>query len=255
MVDYNTALRCAKLCKEVYFPFVDGENPFTEFQEAKVTLIEGSRERLSEGEAELMGDATATTATDTQAALLLVPATGTLYIVFRGSNQPIDWINNFQLRQQIYPYGDGNSEVKFHRGFMAAYFAVRSAVLSACEAVEVRQIISTGHSLGGALAVIAGLDIQYNITSRDQSQISVYTYGAPRVGNEAMVDSYNRRVPDSSRFVYGWDVVTRVPRLWQGYTHVDEEFFLGSRWTWQVISRRVRDHAIQNYIDALAEKV
>lgn len=255
MVDYRMALRCANLCREVYTPFDSGENPFSEFPNAKVTLIEGSDRGISEDQQQLMGKALEETRTGTQAALILDEAEGLLYVVFRGSNQPIDWINNFQFRQQIYPYGDGNQEVKFHRGFMAAYFAVRAEVLKACKAIEVRKIITTGHSLGGALAVIAALDIEYNITSQKTEDIAVYTYGAPRVGNEPMVDSFNRRVPDSSRFVYGWDIVTRVPRLWQGFTHVEKEFFLGSRWTWQIISRRFTDHAIQNYIDALGEKV
>jgi len=38
--------------------------------------------------------------------------------------------NNAQFRQQIYPYGDGNSEVRFHRGFMAAYCAIPDPLLA-----------------------------------------------------------------------------------------------------------------------------
>ncbi|PSN09956.1 lipase [filamentous cyanobacterium CCP5] len=254
MVDYDMALRCARLSQQVYMPFGNQENPFTEFPGAKVTLIEGSQERMASSQAPEMQAVASMVATDTQAALVLDPAKGDLYVVFRGSNQTLDWINNFQFRQQIYPYGDGTSDVKFHLGFMAAYFAVRSAVLAASEAVEVRRIIATGHSLGGALATIAALDIQYNITSRKQAGIAAYTYGAPRVGNQAMVESYNRRVPDSHRFVYGWDVVTRVPRLWQGYTHVDQEVLLGSRWTWRLISQRFQDHRILNYVEAIANR-
>lgn len=254
MVDYGMALRCARLSQQVYVPFVDGENPFTEFPNAKLTLIEGNEQRLSGDQAAQMGEIASSVATDTQAALVLDEPSGTLYVVFRGSNQTTDWVNNILFRQQIYPYGDGSSDVRFHRGFMAAYFAVRSAVLAACEAVEVNRIICVGHSLGGALATIAALDIQYNITSRKQEGIANYTYGSPRVGNQAMVESYNRRVPDSHRFVYGWDVVTRIPRVWQGYTHVDQEVLLGSLWSWRLFSRRVQDHAIQAYIEAIAEQ-
>ncbi|TVP67959.1 MAG: hypothetical protein EA342_07320 [Leptolyngbya sp. LCM1.Bin17] len=79
----------------------------------------------------------------------------------------------------------------------------------------------------------------------------VYSFGAPRVGNQAMVDSYNRRIPLSYRFVNGWDIVTRIPREWQGFAHVDTAYPLGSRLTWQVVSRRFSDHAITAYIAEL----
>jgi predicted lipase len=94
-----------------------------------------------------------------------------LYIVFRGSDKSVDWINNFQFRQQVYPTATANSEVKFHRGFMSAYFAVRKSLLEACGQFEGQHVIVTGHSLGGALATIAALDIQYNLGSKRDPQL------------------------------------------------------------------------------------
>jgi predicted lipase len=177
-----------------------------------------------------------------------------LYVIFRGSDKSIDWINNVQFRQQIYPYGDGNSAVQFHQGFMMAYFAVRDRLLETMETFTGQQLVVTGHSLGGALATIAALDLQYNLGRANDLTFIVNTYGAPRVGNQAQVESYNRRIPNSYRFIYGWDIVTRVPREWQGFAHVDKAVQLGSLLTWQVLSRRFSDHAITNYVTALEEK-
>jgi triacylglycerol lipase len=238
MVDAKLALVCARLCRDSYRAFLP-DLRFPDLPDIEPKFIESQDGGL----------------TDTQAAILPDPISNRLYIVFRGSDQPIDWINNVQFRQQIYPYGDGNSEVRFHQGFMTAYFAIRKALLDVVDQFKDQHIIATGHSLGGALATIGALDLQYNLGVTDNFTFSVYTYGAPRVGNQALVESFNRRIPDSYRLVYGWDVVTRVPRDWQGYSHVDRALQLGNRWTWQVLSRRFSDHAIIRYIEGIEREL
>jgi triacylglycerol lipase len=230
MVDFTVALRCARLCQEVYRDFSGLR--FTAYPDIEPVFAKSQDNGF----------------TDTHVAILNQITSNRLYIVFRGSDTSIDWNNNFQFRQQIYPYSDGNTEVKFHQGFMTAYFAVRQALLDAMEKFEGQQVIVTGHSLGGALATIAALDLQYNLGRDRNLSFEVYTFGAPRVGNSAMVESYNGRIPNSYRLIYGWDIVTRIPRAWQGFSHVDQAIHLGSRWTWQVFSRRFTDHAIEAYI-------
>ena len=203
MLDYDVAYACARLSQEVYMDFASIK--FESLPGVDATLIES--EKIGE--------------TDTQVALLHKAKTQDLYIVFRGSEKSIDWINNFQFRQQIYPYGDpAETDVRFHWGFMNAYFAVRDRLLKEVKQYPDCAIAVTGHSLGGALATIAALDLQYNITQHTGQSIELYTYGAPRVGNAALVNSFRKRVTESYRFVYGWDIVTRVPRVWQGFEHV-----------------------------------
>lgn len=238
MLNNNTALICARLSQEVYLDF--GAVKFDSLPGITVTLIESN----DAGQ------------TDTQAAVLHKPDSGELYIVFRGTEKGADWINNFQFRQGVYPYGDeSTTDVRFHRGFMGAYFAVRDRVLDAVRQYPNCAITVTGHSLGGALATIAALDLQYNITRHTGQAIQVYTFGAPRVGNTALVNSFRQRVPESHRFVYGWDIVTRMPRLWQGFEHVPELHRLGNLLTWQLASRRLTDHYMSKYIEALEAKV
>ena len=79
-------------------------------------------------------------------------------------------------------------------------------------------------------------------------------FGAPRVGNKAFVESYNRRVPRSWRFVNGNDVVSGLPRNWQGYRHVDTRIRLGTRLTWRIISGSLQDHRIDRHIAALTKR-
>ena len=47
-------------------------------------------------------------------------------------------------------------------------------------------ILITGHSLGGALAVLSALDIKKELMFNET--ISLYTFGAPRVGNDEFSD-------------------------------------------------------------------
>lgn len=81
---------------------------------------------------------------------------------------------------------------------------VTQAVVDAMcgEGEKPAHVLFTGHSLGGALATLASFSIvetlvQRNVLARDRAL--VYTFGAPRVGNEAFVDEYMRRAPVTYR--------------------------------------------------------
>ncbi|MBE7386033.1 MAG: lipase family protein [Leptolyngbya sp. SIO1E4] len=239
MLDKKLALTCARLSQEVYGDFSTARfESISNTSEVVATFVE------SEDEGK----------TDTQVAMLYQAETPELYIVFRGSDKSIDWINNLQFRQQVYRYGDETTtNVRFHRGFMAAYFSVRDRLQTEVRKYPNATLTITGHSLGGAVATIAALDLQYNITQHTGQSIRLYTFGAPRVGNAALINSFRQRVPQSYRFIYGWDIVTRIPRSWQGYGDIPEEQRLGSRWTWKFVSRRFTDHYISNYVNSLGK--
>ncbi|MBW4520452.1 MAG: lipase family protein [Scytolyngbya sp. HA4215-MV1] len=251
-MDYAKALKCAQLSQEVYRDFSGIQ--FSGFPNITPDCIDQS-------------------ATDTQCAVLLDAPGANLYIVFRGSEKRADWNTNFDIqeevadfqeaviqeqivdnREPIYPYaGESKSGAKMHRGFVSAYMSVREQIHTYLKNYTAATVIVTGHSLGGALATLAAVDVQYNFASK--FKIEVYTFGAPRVGNGGFRDSFNRRVPDSYRFVYGMDIVPALPRPWQGYSHVDKEYRLGPRFSLNFLTRRFKDHQIQNYIDALKDLV
>ncbi|NET35283.1 MAG: lipase family protein [Cyanothece sp. SIO1E1] len=228
-MDYSQALRCAGLCQEVYEGF--SGIMFDGAPEAKVFLIEDEQ-------------------TDTQVAILYEESADLCTVIFRGSSDSTDWDTNLALRQQVYPYGNKQSNVKVHQGFISAYLSVRDRIQGQISALKPAGIVVTGHSLGGALATLCSVDLQYNEIPGTDSLI-VYTYGSPRVGNAAFVSSYKRRVPNTKRFVFGRDVVTRLPTYWQNYRHVGEALKLGQRFDLNIVSRRVSDHKIANYIEAL----
>lgn len=244
MMNTELALKCARLSHEVYRDFASIK--FNAAPNAQITLLEAEVPEFAHGETAQPPQ------TDTQAAVLHEPDLNQVILVFRGSESKVDWFNNAQFRQKTYPYGeDSSTHVRFHRGFMVAYLSVRDRLQEIIKQYPAANLVVTGHSLGGALATICALDWQYNITQYSKQPLAVYTFGAPRVGNPALVDSFSQRVSNSYRFVYGRDLVTHLPRVWQNYRHVPNGENLPAPFTWKFFTQSLRDHDINNYVTAL----
>jgi predicted lipase len=103
---------------------------------------------------------------------------------FRGTNGPDldNWVTNINGARISYP---GVAGGLVHAGFYGAYQKIKSQVRSAMSnlisAHPNSKIFITGHSLGGALAVLAAMDIKAYLSP--SQMITLYTYGQPRVGN------------------------------------------------------------------------
>lgn len=245
-MNYAQATQCALLSEEIYQEF--SQIQFSHFPNITPVLIDKED-------------------TGTQCAMLLDSTEDAIYIVFRGSEEKIDWTTNFDLNkvtfeenvihqeivdklEEVYPYEEkSQSGAKMHQGFVNAYLSVREEIHHQIKNYTASQVIVTGHSLGGALSTLCTVDIQYCFGER--FAISTYTFGSPRVGNEGFRKSFNKRVPNSYRFIYGMDLVPALPRPWQGYRHVEKEYRLGPRFSLNFLSQRFRDHDIMNYITAL----
>lgn len=139
-------------------------------------------------------------------------------IVFRGTDTAEEWRSNFAFCRKKIPYGNANSDVRVHEGFISAYSStlVRKRIH---ELVPKRpcRVIVTGHSRGAALAALCALDLQYNFPYLD---IEAYLFGCPRIGNGAFARSYNKRVCKTLRVQNGNDIVTKLPPAFMGYRHV-----------------------------------
>ena len=65
-------------------------------------------------------------------------------------------------------------------------------------------VLRSGHSLGGALATLAAIDLQKAFRF---AHMHCYTFGAPRTGNHAFANEFEREVPDC------WHVINNQARL------------------------------------------
>lgn len=143
---------------------------------------------------------------------------GTLLITFRGTDSARDWHTDFTFWKKTVPYGNTQSRIRVHAGFLGAYKTpqVRERI-QGLVTPEIRRLRITGHSYGAALAVLCGVDLQYNFPDLD---IEVLLFGCPRVGNRAFAKSYDKRVFKTLRVENGNDIVTKVPFASWGYRHV-----------------------------------
>lgn len=84
------------------------------------------------------------------------------------------------------------------------------------------RVLCCGHSLGGALATLAGAWAAYEYPRAD---VRCITLGSPRVGNRTFCNAMKYLVGDVHRLVHGWDPVPTMPPP-TGFTHVKGRMFL-----------------------------
>ena len=132
-------------------------------------------------------------------------------IAFRGSQQVPDWFTDFDGFQVVYPYDNPSSDIKVHKGFIGAYKSVRETIHEAIKRINPKTIITCGHSLGGALATLCAVDMQYNFSDK---VLFCYTSGSPKVGNKSFMESFNKRIPNMVRTYMYRDIVPKCPPSW-----------------------------------------
>ncbi|KAK9814198.1 hypothetical protein WJX72_002154 [[Myrmecia] bisecta] len=157
-----------------------------------------------------------------------------IVLVFRGSN-PLDLVNwqmDIDLSLTKRPGMGG-----VHDGFFAALFSlpqdaqqcVFDAVLSAIYHQVVdhsKTIFVGGHGMGGALASVFAQALHVKRAEISNRVSGIYTYGAPRVGDEDFVERFYTTYHNKSyRYVHAADVVPKVP-AGSGYTHHPCERFI-----------------------------
>ena len=79
----------------------------------------------------------------------------------------------------------------------------------------------TGHSLGGAMAVLAAAKLTADFPTLKNVLKGVYTFGQPAVGDRAFVDQFAPSFGDRLfRHNFGRDLIPRLPPAWNGrYVH------------------------------------
>lgn len=174
-----------------------------------------------------------------------------LVITFRGTNSNKDRITDLKFWKKVIPYDNMSSKIRVHSGFIDTYKCeqIRDKIHSLITD-DIKFIKVTGHSYGAALAVLCGLDLQYNFQNKDYE---VYLYGCPRVGNRAFMDSYNKRVFKTLRIENSNDLVTKIPFIFMGYRHVGIRLHIGFLRIIGVMSSK--NHATRSYYKNLLKRL
>jgi len=126
-------------------------------------------------------------------------------VAFRGTEftSIADWKTDAYIR-----FFEDPDLGNLHTGFHKAYEDVRNEVENVLRGSEGKAVWVTGHSLGGAMAVICAARIQ----QQGLGSPSIITFGQPRVGDKTVAKWLDRKFPNSyQRFVNDNDIVARLP--------------------------------------------
>ena len=189
-------------------------------------------------------------------------------VVFRGTNvdQIKDWLADLDFLKQSGPWGE------VHSGFQYALSSVWSPMKAFLMPLldSGRKLLIAGHSLGGAMAVLAAADL----LKEGRPVHNLYTFGQPKAGNGVFARAMNKRAkPYYLRFVNHNDIVPRIlPSKIFDYQHAGQRLYFdgsgklhrGSYWSgelwdriaykwlpWLVPHEDFGDHAMTEYIKKL----
>lgn len=144
-----------------------------------------------------------------------------IYVSFRGSSDIQNWITNIQATTTNYPLC---SDCNVHKGF---YNAEQSVIHDVIEQVQKLtgtfpsyKVYVTGHSLGAALATLTALDL----LNAGISNIALYNFGSPRVGDDNFAAWASSRLGDRNRVTHHKDIVPHCP-MHERFTHISGEWY------------------------------
>lgn len=150
---------------------------------------------------------------------------GNVVVAVRGTASIEEWVQDARFLPVRCSFLPGAGLVE--DGFAAVYGSLRVTTDAASQRLvealpnmafphPVTSVTICGHSLGGALVTLLGLDVAAN--TKFKSPV-VYSYASPRTGDPSFADTYGQVVPNTFRIVNRLDLVPKVP-FPPAYEHV-----------------------------------
>ncbi|KAI8805412.1 Alpha/Beta hydrolase protein [Cladochytrium replicatum] len=164
-----------------------------------------------------------------------IPSLNQIFVSFRGSTNAANYFSNFNFGlTNFWITGKAPSGSQFHSGFQKAYSdisgTVRTFVSTLAATYPTAELTLTGHSLGGALATHAALDLlitKYVPQLADASKIRLFSQGEPRMANPAGSAWISKQGwAGSYRLVNYDDIVPHLPPSWFNFRHHTREYWV-----------------------------
>lgn len=158
------------------------------------------------------------------AVAILVENHDSLHLSWRGTDDAQDWLHNAKFFATSVPFMK-DRKYKVHSGFLEYTSMLMPAVLRKLDellAEKPRPVFISGHSLGGAAAVISAMQFEAHRGSA-RELASVITFGQPRVVNRPLAEFLERRWVEKYklyfRYTHNNDIVPRLPTGFFVYEH------------------------------------
>lgn len=162
----------------------------------------------------------------------------TIIIAFRGTREREDWkISNLKvLPIKLRDCGEQSESIRVHQGFHNTLnFIDKTTQTRSLDTIIThiqknnlfngRKIVITGHSLGGALAILFAVKLRYYNTEYFNAHISeIVTFGNPAVGFKAFQNFYQELNDKTFRIVNSSDIVPFTPPFF--YRHIGKQIWL-----------------------------
>jgi hypothetical protein len=120
------------------------------------------------------------------------------------------------------------------------------------------RLLVTGHSLGGALAVLYGVMLYYNEEKEITNRLEIYTFGQPRVGDQKFANYATRKHKGPyNRVVYCNDIVPRVPfdnKLFQ-FKHFGGCYYYDNWYRGTILDDQPQINCFTTHITAVCELI
>ncbi|KAM7183476.1 Alpha/Beta hydrolase fold [Rhypophila sp. PSN 637] len=168
----------------------------------------------------------ATPILDTRGLIAIDPARSLIVVSFRGSISVRNWITDASFTQIPCTLGIG---CLVHAGFASAWSEVSAVVLAGVASARAANppytVVSTGHSLGGAIATLAAAYLREAGHPTD-----LYTYGSPRVGNSVFAKhvTETQGLGAEYRVTHTDDPVPKLPPITTNYRHLSPEYWINT---------------------------
>jgi hypothetical protein len=220
---------------------------------------------------------------------------GHIVVAFRGTESPatLDGLKDMLLNDArsllIVPSGRLGTDfiaagvgARMHQGFINGLAEIWDSLFERVSAelkTSERPLWLTGHSLGGALALLAGWLFVRKFVNVHQ----IYTFGAPMIGNKDATAAFDRELKGKIfRFVNTDDPIPQLPTLSllaNEFCHCDKEMALGTPcegnyWSgvatalsddllkgkgldvvWGFIENRIGAHLLAKYLESIRAKM
>ena len=110
-------------------------------------------------------------------------ADNAVIVAVRGTDDSVNWIGSVDQTMDFVAYPKCNPcmvNARMYNTYLEMSALVKAQVQFILSKYRTAAIYVTGHSIGGALAALAALDIKATFGKVDQ----FYSYGQPRLGNQ-----------------------------------------------------------------------
>lgn len=174
--------------------------------------------------------------TDVTGVVVVDSTNRNIVVSFRGSKSVRNYLTNVNFDTIPTDICDGCT---VHQGFWKSWLEARPRIMAAVKDAAASNpgyaIISSGHSLGGAIATLCAANLR-----NDGYSVALYTYGAPQTGKQTFADYVSRQAGGNYRVTHTDDIVPKLPGLVFGYRHIGPEYFITSANNAPVTIRDIR---------------